>query len=602
MKTLLKFILGILIFLIVVIGIPLGILYYNIVDKNDEAPIELYTDDVTFSSELTKLFDASLDLENKDSIDFAFTEEDLNKLIFAIVKDSINEQYQPNKTSPTDDEAYIESTTLNLPILGKKKVLIKHIYAEINGKNLELYVTMDLLGVKSVAKLIASFEEEDDYFKITFLTVGLGKMNLLSGLGNKIFKEALKLGNTTEDSINNNFEQKNLPLEVNLEDNELKISKDKINQLILKFVKLEDMADSKQSSMFNAFINILASRENDIINFGLVNNKLGLSFDLEKFRVDPSFAVLSEDIKTFNKTSFMQNKVQGYIISNLTNPQAAKITFTNKELNQIIYDQSNGYEEFNISIPLPNSASAFDITIKGILLSFTNTGLTIRVIMNLNGLDTSLFINGTVENNNTDTVTIKINDEITLGQDIDEVTGEYITGNSDLILSLLGDNIDDMGIMSFDYESKSLVLSAESFTQLMAVDGTNVTPLIIDRLNVINGGIEAYSEVDVTNPLYLPITVSTNAIQTALEANNFTTSDFDTTDPEEAENVNTLLTSLNDVSDGITNGTLTDVQTSNLINNYNSLSADNQDAFITKLESESASPDLITLYESLFGK
>lgn len=600
MKTLLKLVLGIVIFLIIIIGVPLGILYYNISDSTDNTPLDVYGETITFESVLTNLFNENLDLTDKDSIDFTFSEDDLNRLIFGLIKENVNQNYAPQKANPTDAEAYIDYTTVTMPVLGDRKVLIKSAYAELNDNKLEIYLTLDLLGVKSRAKLILAFEEDVDNYKIIIDTIGLGKMNLFSGLGEFLFNTALKAANITNDSINSDLEKENLPFKVDLDNQTIIIPKDEINLLLMQLINPEEISDDNQSEMMASFIDILTNKNNDLLNFGIINGKFGLSFDLTKFKVKDELANIDDEIKTFNSTMFMQSKVQGYILSTLTTMNDAKMYFTNKELNQIVYDQSNGYEAFAISIPLPNSTSTFAFSIEGILLAFAADEVEIRIIINLNGLTTSLLMEAEVQNNNTSEITLKIKDTITLGEDVDEAANEYVSANANLILSLLGSNIDAMGIMSYNASTKSLILNASSFTQMMAVDGDNVSPLTIDRLKIVNGGLEAYGEPGDT--LAAPVATTSDAVKTALATNDFDESDFDTTDENEAEAVNNLLDSLDAVADGITNDSLTVEETNQLIANYNALSDENKEAFLEKLETNAASPELLDLYDSLFGK
>lgn len=601
MKTLIKLILGIIIFLIVIVGIPVALLLYNISDKTDDTPHELYSENITYSDTLGDLISDSFNLENKDSLDITFSEDELNIFIFGLIKEYINDTYNPTKVNPSDEEAFIQNTaSFKVPVLGDRKVVIKSAYAQINDGQLEVYITLDLLGVKSRAKLITTFSEDTDNYIVTFKNVGLGKMNMFSGVGKWIITNGLKINDSTENKINDDLKAKNLPFVLDLKNQLVNIPKGDINLLINKLLDPSTVDDDGQAKMMTSLMDLLSNKDNDLINFGIANEKFGLSFDLTKFKVEDNLKNLDTEVKIFDSNLYMKNKVQGYIISTLFDTNQSKMYFSNLDLSKIVYDQSNGYEDFTVEIPLPNSTSTFKFEVKGVILSFNESNVEIRIIINLNGLTTSLLLNGTIQNNNTSVVSIVINDTITLGQDDDEVVSEYVTANSDLILGLLGSNIDEMGIMEYNSDNKSFILSADSFTQLMKVEGTNITPLTIEKLKIVNGGLEAYAKPE--GLLNIPVAASSFSMSNTLEVNDFVLSDFDTTESTELEKVNALLDSLDSLATKIQNNDIEEVDTDLVIHLFNQLNNINQEAFIDGIESESGSAELVGLYDLIFGK
>lgn len=605
MKGLFKFLFGIIIFLVVTIGIPLGISYYYFVDNVDESPLELYDESVTFEGLMTTLFDENLDLTDKDSIDLTFTEDELNQLIFAMLRKSAFPNFNPNSTVEAEKYLYtFDFAELNTGVefLNGKKVHIKNVYASIENDQLYIYVTMSLLGVNSRAKVSVQFEENTDAYRMVFKTLGLGKANLLSGFGSEIMMKVMDQMDFSEDTFNQAFAEKGLPFEIDFADFSVSVDKTKLQLLVEQLINPADMEDSPEKDMLSEFVATLSSKENDLVNFGIIDTTyFGLQFELTKFMVDESMMTLDPNVTTFNQETFIMNKVQSFIISNLVPTADSKMQFSNNDFNSIVYDQSSGYQAFTVSIPIPNSSSTFVMNIVGILVNFNATNVEFRINIDLNGLPTSILITGNLLQNDGATVQIQIADAISLGQDISEVQGEYIQAQSSLIISLLGDNIQDLGMMQYDANSTSFIMTAASFEQLMKVEGTNVTPLTVDKLKVVDDSLEVYCHANPLDPFYLALTQATDALETALTNTNLTSTDFNITDPSQQAIVETLITSLGDVADGITGGTLTEAETNTFIETINQLSPENQQVLLTNLENNASSAELIALYDSLFG-
>lgn len=602
MKGLFKFLFGIIIFLVITIGIPVGILYYSIVDNTDDTPKELYTADVTLEAQLTSLIDRAFDLEDKDYIDITFTEAEINKMIYAIIRDSTNSSYAPNSSCTTDACRYIMTEEFTAPVLGDVKMHVKGIFATVKDDQLGIYVTMEAMGIKTRAKLEATFNETADAFIIKFETLGLGRSNLLSGVASQAMFWVLNQMDFTATVINQKFAEMNLPFELDMENFSLVIDKDNVNDLLKQIISADDMDESNEKAMLSELFTSLTAKENGLVKFGVFGNSFGIRFDLEKFRVAESLLTLDPRIMNFDEDLFIQNKVQGFIISNLVPTASSKMVFTNLEFNQIIYSQSNGYDQFKLDLTIPNSTSTIKFEILGILIDFNASDVEIRINVNLNGLETSIKLVGDIVNNDSATVEIRIRNQITLGEDVDEIAGEYVVANSSLIMGMLGDNMGDLGVLSYNPTQNAFVLSASSFTQLMALDGSNVSPLTVNRLKIVNNALYVYASIDAADPLSSVIGNATNAISGALANNTLTSGDFNTTDPDEAALIDNFINILDDVADGLTNDTLSEETTTEFIELLNQMSEENRNTFLDNLESTSGSSDLLDLYDSLFGR
>lgn len=601
MKTIFKILFGLIIFVVLLIGVPFAILYFSIHDNTDDTPLALYTESVTMETELNTLFDEGFDLEDKEYLNLTFTEDNLNKLIFAMVKDSMNSDYNPNKAGATDDNKYIDYMEFEVPVLGVQKVLIKSLYADISNDQLHLYMPMTLFGINTRAKMSLKFDETDELFIFDFESLGLGKADLLKGFASDLAFNILEKLDFSTEKINQELESKGIPIAFDLQNFALEVKKSELNDLVGNVIETDEMEESNEKNMISELLSLLTRKENDIAQIGVFADTFGIRFDLTKFAVSETITTLSDDIKTFDRNSFVQYKTQGYVISSLNNPTGSKITFSNLEFNQIIYDYSDGFENFKFNFPIPGSTSDMSLEIIGILIDFNAVDVDIRVNINLNGMITSIKLNGLLDQTDDQEIVIMIDDDITIGEDLDEEVGEYLLASSNLLMGMLGDNMAELGVMSYSSTLKAFIIKAESFEKMMAVDGENVTPLEVSKIKIVDNRLDVYATVPGGSLLSVALLGAVNDVQNALSTNNFTENDFDTTDSQQQEAVNNLLDTLDTVSLAISNGTLSEAENEQLLNDINQLSPENRDAFLNGLETASGSSDLLGLYDSLFG-
>lgn len=119
MKTILKVIIRLLIVLVLLIVIPIGTLYFMISDSKDEAPTELYAENITLQGEIDSLFSRFL-VNREGAFYLTFSEEELDKLAFAFIR-SINSSYYAGCGS--DECKYIVSQEIpeEVPLISGKK-------------------------------------------------------------------------------------------------------------------------------------------------------------------------------------------------------------------------------------------------------------------------------------------------------------------------------------------------------------------------------------------------------------------------------------------------------------------------------------------------
>ena len=163
MKGLFKFLFGLFIFLIITVVVPIGILYYQVSDSRDLAPVELYADDITVQSQISKMMARALESE-EDEIYLAFSEEELNLLLFAVIRESVNPDYYKT-TSEADTVIQSMDIPTEVPLVGGKKAVLKHAYAKINGNEVSVYMTARALGIKTSLNFGLSITESEGVFK-----------------------------------------------------------------------------------------------------------------------------------------------------------------------------------------------------------------------------------------------------------------------------------------------------------------------------------------------------------------------------------------------------------------------------------------------------
>jgi len=602
-KGIFKLIFGLLLTVIVLVGSVLAFVYFSIRDKTNEIPYELYSEDITFEDEVNNILFSSLDQFSENTeLDVSFSEDNLNKLIFAIIR-----QNYPNYL-PTDDCdefscQVIAGTKIDLPVIGKRAVAVKGAYGKFVNQDIRFYVILDLGSIPSTINLTLSFQENDGVYKLIIKRLSLGKLNILSGLGKIFLGPVLNAVGLSEEKINQVFEQKNIPLTFNQKELSFNFDKENLSEVIKKLLTPKDSTPSEENEMLMSLLDIFAS--NDLINFGFFDKNeikhFGIRLTLEKLSVKEERRSLPHNVQTpFNTEVFINNKTQSFILSNLVSEP--KLTFTNLDFNRIIYDKTNQYQDFKYEFTLPNGKT-FKISIDGILINFTKEEVVIDIIINMNDLITIMKIKSEVIDNNTNNVKLKIFELITLGEDEDEQVGEYISTSNLYLLNLLGDYLSELDIIKYDKTQHTFIIDSETFNSLINVTGTNDTPLIsVDAINILNG----YLDISITyqDPhLQDIINNVTTLINDLLTNHSVSMDDFDLTNPEQMEIVEGLIDTLDNISNTLSNNEeLTPEQIDTLIDLINKLDDDNLDTFTNIVEQEISDDTLLELYDLLFGQ
>ncbi|MDD3106829.1 MAG: hypothetical protein PHP65_03380, partial [Bacilli bacterium] len=294
MKGFFKFLFGIFIFLVITVVVPVGILYYQISDARDEAPVDLYTDDITMQSQLAKMMARALESE-EDVIYLGFNEEDLNLLLFAAIRENYNPNYYKT-TSATDTVIQEMPIPAEVPVVGGKVATLRHAYAKIIGNQVSIYVTAEALGIKTSINFGLTITEDQGVYKFQISRLGVGKFNLLGTLGKMILSPILKSFQIT-DMINDQIEESNLPIVFNEEDFSFTLAKSDIGDMLVSLTAGE--GEEPQNELLGQLIGVLTGSDNDLFGFGVFEDGEDLVFGAKINLTDVKYDALTDGTPTY---------------------------------------------------------------------------------------------------------------------------------------------------------------------------------------------------------------------------------------------------------------------------------------------------------------
>lgn len=604
MKKLIKFILIlVLIIIVVAVGSVIAV-YASLSNDTDATPKEIYTAEANKSTIISETLSAGFDLSSKNYIDITLDETQLNLLIFCIIREKINNDYLPVATGDVDynnkaNYVWKASLPANVPLLAGKGILIKSIYSKISDEKLMLFMPAIIGNKISCVELYLSFEEDNDAFYLLIDTLKIGKVNYAGKGAKRIIKVASSMGLTDksiEDKLNNN----ELQFDVDLSNLKIGLTKDSLQAFLSKLITDNVTSSEVTASTLNSLAQMLTSKENDMLDLGVFNDRFGVRCDLSKADVDSEQLLLNPEYENFDENLYITTITQSFAISNLGSDDK-KVTISEEDFNAMIFAKSNGYHDFKVDFPIPGTDTSIGIAVNGIDVDLASEIVTIEVIFDLNGLKTVIEVTGRVSGNNSNRVLITLDQEIKIGKGNSEATASYIKANSDFIKVILAEKISEIEMMDYDKEANALVLSADNFNEMLSVTGGSALPLGVDKLNLTDSGLEVY--VTITNPVVAAsLEVVSNAISDFLESSSLTANDFDTNDPEQAAAVNNVLDLIASSGDAISSGDLDEEDTNSLIEAISGLSDENKEVLYSSIEDSMSTNDLTDLYNSLFGR
>ncbi len=342
------------------------------------------------------------------------------------------------------------------------------------------------------------------------------------------------------------------------------------------------------------FIDTFLDPEKDLIAIATGNNLLGVNVNLAGLKVDDSLTKLDSEIsKDFDKDLFVNGKSQQYIVNCMTGNHT--ISFTELEINKLIYSNTNGYEGLGQETNLMEGVS-FKFGVDGVIFDINDDKATtqIRLILNINGLLTTVLING--ENKEVDgDLEIDLFEKVILGNDF--------KFDSSVIFGMLDGAFGTSSIIKYNKANNAMLIEKEFMTEMLASAGANGgAKLEVERLVFVPNGLKAYISYTDTE-LEATVADVVSHAEEVLATDFIDEEQFDTTEEGQQEAVETLVEELGNISEILSNPEqeLTEEDTETLIDAINNLSEENQQAFYDQVASEIGEEELRRLYEQMFG-
>lgn len=578
-----KFFKGLLIFIIVLvllIVIPVGGILFAISDNTNDLDVNQYNNEA-MSEVLSENIGEALDKMKTDyALEVKLSEEEVNNIIYSIIKSSINEQYNPvSGTTPLELNVYVsEEIPDDVPIIGGENIYVVSCYVEYIGDNIRFNVTFDLASmIKTRLQIEISVETTEDYYIINIYKIRAGKINLVSKGARRIITSF-----EGEDEVNNYFKENNIPFTYDNNESYLIGKKEEVNAWIISQINKDN--DETVQALMDMMLG-----DKDALEVGMFDSEFGASLSLEGLRVASSEVVLDSEITNFNETLFVTNKSQSYVVNKLSGNNY--IYVSELELNQLLYSNTNHYEGMGASFDFMGSNVYFNI--EGIIIDLNEAKdkADIKLIANLNGIKTTILVKGDTYTVDGD-IYIELNDKIKVGN------GYELSPS--IVNSLLGNALGDDSVMKWDSSKNAFVVAKDTLTNTLS-KGVGST-MSIERLELAADGIRAYIATAST-AVENTISEVVSLVEEVLASEVVTLETFDTTDPDQAEAAQTLIDELNTLSDALSNPdvNVTTENTDAIIEAIGNLSEENQQAFYDSLTDQIGQEELDRLYQHLFG-
>lgn len=578
MKKLFGFILSICLMVLVVVGLFI----YLFTDNGGEMDVDQIDPTLTTETIVSSKFnDGFQNMKDTYSIDVNFTESELNTLLYNFVKKNINSDYDP-KNGKNDQTKYVKEIIFptDIPVVGGKKAIIKHLYGTINEDKVTINMTFKCFGINMRIYFTFNITETEESYVLNIEKAYFSKISLTSS----VFKKAFV---SMESTINEFFNTYNLPFTFNVNNMNLITSKETLSNYINSLVE-----DDSESTMLKSFMEILFSSKNEMLKFGVFEEKFGLKLNLEKLKVNEKDVVLNEAISaSFNQEVFIKEKSQNLIINSLVGNN--EIDFTEIELSQLIYDKTNGYKDFALTYELLNGVIV-NFKVDGITLDIDDTGenVILYFILNINGLKTLATYRGTVNQESDSKITITMSNDIILGQNL--------AVDSSFIKPILASSLSDSVILKYDETTNSFIISSNVFEEFLSSTLLS-SKLEVTKVKMAKDKLVIYVESsDVL--INTVIKASKEELNNCLSGDFLDSTKFDVSSNDQQEALDSLNDSLTNVKDKINNNTLDETSVKELVKSINNLNDNNKQELFNQLKGSSSSDAFETLYNELFNK
>lgn len=575
-KFLLKTILG-LICLVLIFIVTIMILLSG---SGNNPPLEAYKNNDTTENIITNSLNESLTkMKDTYSIDLSLDSDKLNKIIFNVIRDYFNSDYDPIN-GQTDKEKYIDSflsIPSDVPLVGGKELVIKNAYVEFDNDKLIFNSDIDLFGfIKSRIYIEMTLNSDKDSIYLAINKLKLGKISMLNK--NNTFALSIYKSFLDIEAINSTLKEKNIPLTIDCDNLKIICLKKDLKNYIKNLVNTDD-------EFAKEFISIITDEKYDILNANINNNSLNISLSLENLKTDD--LLVDESIKKeIDKNSFITNKTQNLLLSTLTKEN--RITFSYLEFNRLIFTQTNSYKDLSFE-PILYGETKILCSIEGIIMFYKDNDLYIKLIIDVSGLKTICLAKCIYTQINDLSFKICLSDTITLGEDL-EISSSFLD-------TILKNTFDSLEFAKYDDKTSSIIINSSLFDKFLTNSSISST-LKVSKIYLDEYGLSCI--IDLTDEkIKEKVETISKSLENILGNKTIDLSKLDSSDNTQKEAIETINNSLDNISSIIKDPEkeLTSDDTDKLIEAISSLSSENQEALASELENSFTEKDKQTLEE-----
>ena len=575
-KFLLKTILG-LICLVLIFIVTIMILLSG---SGNNPPLESYKNNDTTENIITNSLNESLTkMKDTYSIDLSLDSDKLNKIIFNVIRDYFNSDYDPIN-GQTDKEKYINSflsIPSNVPLVGGKELILKNAYVEFDNDKLIFNSDIDLFGfIKSRIYIEMTLNSDKDSIYLAINKLKLGKISMLNK--NNTFALSFYKSFLDIEAINSTLKEKNIPLTIDCDNLKIICLKKDLKNYIKNLVNTDD-------EFAKEFISIITDEKYDMLNANINNNSLNISLSLENLKTDD--LLVDESIKKeIDKNSFITNKTQNLLLSTLTKEN--RITFSYLEFNRLIFTQTNSYKDLSFE-PILYGETKILCSIDGIIMFYKDNDLYIKLIIDVSGLKTICLAKCIYTQINDLSFKICLSDTITLGKDL-EISSSFLD-------TILKNTFDSLKFAKYDDKTSSIIINSSLFDKFLANSSIS-SNLKVSKIYLDEYGLSCI--IDLTNEkIKEKVETISKSLENILENKAIDLSKLDSSDDTQKEAIETINNSLNNISSIIKDPgkELTSDDTDKLIEAISSLSSENQKSIASEFENSFTEKDKQTLEE-----
>lgn len=575
-KFLLKTILG-LICLVLIFIVTIMILLSG---SGNNPPLEAYKNNDTTENIITNSLNESLTkMKDTYSIDLSLDSDKLNKIIFNVIRDYFNSDYDPIN-GQTDKEKYINSflsIPSNVPLVGGKELILKNAYVEFDNDKLIFNSDIDLFGfIKSRIYIEMALNSDKDSIYLSINKLKLGKISMLNK--NNTFALSIYKSFLDIEAINSTLKEKNIPLTIDCDNLKIICLKKDLKNYIKNLVNTDD-------EFAKEFISIITDEKYDMLNASINDNSLNISLSLENLKTDD--LLVDESIKKeIDKDSFITNKTQNLLLSTLTKEN--RITFSYLEFNRLIFTQTNSYKDLSFE-PILYGETKILCSIEGIIMFYKDNDLYIKLIIDVSGLKTICLAKCIYTQINDLSFKICLSDTITLGKDL-EISSSFLD-------TILKNTFDSLEFAKYDDKTSSIIINSSLFDKFLTNSSISST-LKVSKIYLDEYGLSCI--IDLTDEkIKEKVETISKSLENILGNKTIDLSKLDSSDNIQKEAIETINNSLDNISSIIKDPEkeLTSDDTDKLIEAISSLSSENQEALASELENSFTEKDKQTLEE-----